>query len=82
MRRLSLPNLRTLLNEVKWTKDFSKIEIWYRHRGAPNDTMMISGKDVVGIGRSFLETEQASIPFHRILKICYEQEVLFDRARI
>ena len=77
-----MPNLRALLNEIKWTKDFSKVEVWYRHRGAPNDTIVIAGSEIVSIGRSFLETTSASIPFHRILKICYEDEVLFDRARL
>ena len=36
----------------------------------------------VRIGRSFIETTSTSIPFHRILKICYDGEVLFDRARL
>ncbi len=77
-----MPDLRTLLNEIKWTKDFSRVKIWYRHRGAPNDTMVLAGSEIVSIGRSFLETTSASIPFHRILKIMYDGEVLFDRARL
>jgi len=77
-----MPDLRALLNEVRWTRDFSKVEVWYRHRGAPNDTMVVRGGEIVGVGRSFLETVSVSIPFHRILKVCYEGEVLFDRARL
>ena len=77
-----MPDLRILLNEIKWTKDFSRVEIWYRHRGAPNDTMVITGSEIISIDRSFLETTSASIPFHRILKIRYDGEVLFDRARL
>jgi hypothetical protein len=77
-----MPDLRALLNEVRWTRDFSKVEVWYRHRGAPNDTMVVSGGEIVGVGRSFVETASAMIPFHRILKVCYEGEVLFDRARL
>jgi len=77
-----MPNLRTLLNELKWTKDLTRVEVWYRHRGAPNDTMVLTGADIIDIGRSFLETPTASIPFHRILKICYDGQVLFDRSQI
>lgn len=77
-----MPSVRAILNELKWTKDLSKAKIWYRHRGAPNDTMIISGADITDIGRSFFETTTASIPFHRILKICYDDTVVFDRSQI
>jgi uncharacterized protein len=77
-----MPSIRALLNELKWTKDLSKAEIWYRHRGAPNDTMIISGTDIINISRSFLETTTASIPFHRILKILYNGEVVFNRSQV
>lgn len=77
-----MPSIRDLLNEIKWTKDLSKAEIWYLHRGAPNDTMIISGSDIVDIGHSFFETTTATIPFHRVFKILYDGEVVFDRRQI
>lgn len=77
-----MPNLRSLLNEIKWTKDLQKIEIWYLHRGAPHDTKIISGVEIVSLGRSFLETTSATIPYHRIIKVLYEGEALFDRWAI
>ena len=77
-----MPNLRNLLNEIKWTKDLQKIEIWYLHRGAPHDTKVISGAEIISLGRSFLETASATIPYHRIIKVLYDGEILFDRWAI
>jgi hypothetical protein len=74
-----MPNLRELLNEIKWTKQLALVEIWYVHRGAPKDTMIITGSDIVAIERSFLQTSTASIPFHRIFKIVYDGKVIFER---
>jgi len=40
---------RDILNELKWkeTCNLTKAEIWYIHRGAPNDTKITSGNDIV-----------------------------------
>ena len=77
--KLNKNGLRVLLNEIKWTKDLEKAEIWYVHRGAPNDTKIISGKDIVFIGKSFFDTATTSIPYHRIFKIVYERKIIFER---
>lgn len=71
--------LRGVLNEIKWTKDLEKAEIWFVHRGAPNDNKIISGKDIVSIRKSFFDTTTASIPYHRIFKIVYEGKIVFER---
>jgi uncharacterized protein (UPF0248 family) len=44
-----------------------------------HNTKSISGFEIVCIGKSFLETTTASIPYHRIIKILYGEETLFDR---
>ena len=76
-----MTNPRDILNELKWKQDFdlSNAEIWYVHRGAPKDTKIISGKDVIKIGKSFMETTTAMIPYHRIFKITYHKKVIFKR---
>lgn len=76
-----MPNLRNVLNELKWRKKFNLEEarIWYIHRGAPSDTKIISGNEIVSIGRSFMETATAMIPYHRIFKIAYKGEIIFKR---
>lgn len=74
-------NPREILNELKWRQDFDldKAEIWYIHRGAPNDTKIISGEEVLELEKSFMQTTTAMIPYHRIFKIIYEGEVIFKR---
>jgi uncharacterized protein (UPF0248 family) len=76
-----MSNPRDVLNKLKWRRDFDlrEAEIWYIHRGAPNDTKIISGKDIVALEKSFMHTTEAMIPYHRIFKIVYDQKVIFER---
>jgi len=76
-----MPNPKDVLNELKWRKSFEleKAEIWYIHRGAPNDTKIISGKEVVKLGKSFMQTNTAMIPYHRVFKIVYGEDIIFMR---
>jgi uncharacterized protein (UPF0248 family) len=53
--------------------------IWYIHRGAPGDNMKILGRDITSLGRSFFDTAEASIPYHRILRIDYRGKTLFEK---
>lgn len=78
-----MPLPRDILNELKWRddRDLLKAEIWYVHRGAPNDTRIISGNEILGLERSFMIIEDASIPYHRIFKIIYEGNVIFERGK-
>jgi uncharacterized protein (UPF0248 family) len=74
---------RKVLNKLRWSKDtdLKKAEIWYVHRGAPNDTKIISGSEITDLGSSFFGTEEATIPYHRIFKIIYQDEVIFERRK-
>jgi len=74
-------NPKDVLNELKWRENLNleKAEIWYIHRGAPNDTKIISGKDIVKLGKSFMQTTTAMIPYHRIFKIAYKGDIIFKR---
>lgn len=73
--------VRDVLNEIKWRDkyDLSKVEIWYIHRGALNDTKIINGDEIKSIGKTFIETSDAMIPHHRIFKIIYDEKTLFIR---
>ena len=73
--------IRDILNEIKWTKELANVRLWYIHRGAPNDTMVLLGSDIVNIGKSYVETKNASIPYHRIILVKYDQQVLFERSK-
>ncbi len=70
-----------MLNEIKWrySPELEGVEIWYLHRGAPDDTKIIEGSEVINIGRDVLETESASIPYHRIRRIIFNGKLIFDR---
>ena len=77
--------VREILNKIKWDgrMDFDQLEVVYLHRGAPNDLKTICGREIVNIGTSFLslKAEGAEIPHHRIVKILYKGEVLFERKK-
>lgn len=80
-----MPRPKEILNELKWRRDrdLTKAEIWYIHRGAPNDTKVISGEDITDLEHSFMVLYDSRlvtrIPFHRIFKIMYEGRVIFER---
>jgi uncharacterized protein (UPF0248 family) len=78
---VNMTNPRDILNELKWKQDcnLEQAEIWYIHRGAPNDTKIISGEDIVKLEKSFMQTTTAMIPYHRIFKIIYEEKIIFKR---
>ena len=74
-----MTNPRDILNELKWKQDcdLNQAEIWYIHRGAPNDTKIMSGKDIIRLDKSFIQTSTAMIPYHRVFKILYEKKSHF-----
>jgi len=76
-----MANPRDILNELKWHDNYSleDAEVWYVHRGAPNDTMIISGKEILDLQKSFMQTTTAMIPYHRIFKITYNEKIIFER---
>jgi len=76
-----MTNPRDILNEFKWREkyDLNEAEIWYVHRGAPNDTRIIYGKNILKLEKSFMKTNSAMIPYHRIFKIIYKDKVIFER---
>ena len=78
-----MTNPRDILNEMKWKKNLNLdlAEVWYVHRGAPNDTKIISGKEIVNLEKSFIQTTTSMIPYHRIYKIIYKDEIIFKRKK-
>ncbi len=74
---------RTVLNEVKWKGcDLSECIIYYENRGSPNDTTIVTGDKIKKIDSMFLILEEIPyekyIPYHRITKIEYEGETIFE----
>ena len=74
---------REILNRLKWTMGDSLDEatVWYLHRGAPGDRLVITGDRILSLDRGFFETDEAVIPYHRILRIEYRGLVVFDKQK-
>jgi uncharacterized protein (UPF0248 family) len=70
-----------MLNELKWreNREFAEVAVTYIHRGAPNDVMVIEGADIVSLDNSFFRTADSSIPYHRIIRIEYRGEAIWER---
>lgn len=78
-----MTNPREILNELKWRddRDLGLAEVFYVHRGAPEDYRILKGSEIIDLGRSFIEVEDAHIPYHRIFQIVYQGDVIFSRER-
>lgn len=77
-----MDNPRDILNELKWRhkRSLEKARVYYIHRGAPGDFRVMKGEEIEDLGRSFIKSEEAHIPYHRVFKIEYgEDEVLLER---
>lgn len=77
---------RLILNEIKWRYDLDRCRVHYIHRGAPGDTKIAQGSEIKEIGKGFLILEgvvhEVYIPYHRIFRIDYEDQTIFDRKRV
>lgn len=76
-------NAKDVLDELKWRKDrdISRAIIFYVHRGAPDDQAVISGTEITHLESSFFHTSEASIPYHRIFRIDYDGQTIFQRNK-
>ena len=76
---------RLLLNEIKWRFDLNRCKVYYIHRGAPGDVKMIEGNLIKNIERGFLViegvVEEVYIPYHRIIRIDYDTQMIFERIK-
>ena len=72
---------REVLNRLRWTEGESLREavVWYVHRGAPGNARKIAGASIISLGRGFFDTDEATIPYHRILRIDYNGRILFEK---
>ncbi len=72
-------SVREILNKIRWAGDFSSVEIWYVHRGAPNNVRIIKGTMIDDIGRSFIQVGNSMIPHHRVFRMLYHDKPVFER---
>ena len=75
---------RDIFNEIKWRFDISKCRIFHIHRGAPGNVKVVDGSMIKSIDTSFLVLqgilEDVYIPYHRITRIEYDNQIIFDRT--
>lgn len=53
--------------------------ITYVHRGAPGDVLEVTGRDVRDVARGWLVLEGAQIPWHRVLRIELDGDLVWER---
>jgi uncharacterized protein (UPF0248 family) len=74
---------RPILNEIKWRLDLNRCKVYYIHRGVPGDVKMIEGSIIKNIERGFLVlkgvVEEVYIPYHRIIRIDFNNNIIFER---
>lgn len=78
---------KDLLNEIKWKGDYdiSKCNIYYINRGSLDNIAIVEGGQIIEIGKGFLILEgipdEKYIPYHRIIRIEYEDLVIFEKKQ-
>ncbi|HDJ50589.1 MAG TPA: DUF504 domain-containing protein [Thermoprotei archaeon] len=74
---------RDTLLKIFWIKrSLEDVKVELLFRGAPNDKVYITGKDIKHIGRHWLVTYSAGeIPYHRVLRIYYKNKLVFSRFK-
>ena len=72
---------REVLNRIRWSEEggLAKTTVWYVHRGAPGDVAKADGSKIKLLGSLFFETAEASIPYHRVLRIDCDGRTVFRR---
>jgi uncharacterized protein len=63
--------------------DFSQVRVDYINRGSPEDRSSVLGSDIVNLGSGGMEIQSEDgkkhIPFHRVLRICYQGVPTWER---
>ena len=82
MRRGTAKDALAALRWKEHVEDWSRVRVLIRHHGAPGDEKTLKGDRITGLGSSFFEVDsETSIPYHRILRIEHEGEVVYQRGR-
>ena len=79
--RTSHALLLRLMHDLQY--DLSKAEIEYLDRGAPGDISAVKGDDIISLKSGVMEIRSdlltKSIPIHRIRRISYQGEMLWEK---
>jgi uncharacterized protein (UPF0248 family) len=75
---------REVLNRLMWDPSAGGMEgvvVVIRHRGAAMDEKSIPAGYITSAGKGSFETSEATIPYHRVLRICRGDAILFERRK-
>lgn len=73
---------KNVLNMILWhpEMDVKKCSVTYVHRGAPGNLKKISCRRINNLERGFLILDdETQIPCHRILKIEYDNHLMWNK---
>ena len=73
---------KNIINMILWHPhmQITETEITYIHRGLPENLKMINGDSITKLERGFLILKEGTqIPFHRIVKIIYNNKILWQK---
>ncbi|MDI6883895.1 MAG: RNA repair domain-containing protein [Hadesarchaea archaeon] len=75
------------MNKLKWSGGgIQDARVTILHRGAPGDKRIITGEDILELGRGFMRVVspegEVEIPYHRILRIELGDQVLWEKRGV
>jgi uncharacterized protein (UPF0248 family) len=75
---------REVLNELKWRHEaLDEAVVYYVHRGAPDDTGIVTGDRIRELHHSWIEIpgpeSNTMIPYHRVLRIDRGAQTIWTR---
>ena len=81
VKKAALPEI---LSKLKWGEnyDFHIVKIYYIHRGAPDDYMIMYGAEIEDVKGGFIIKKDGTyIPLHRVFLVKYEGKTLYKNER-
>jgi uncharacterized protein (UPF0248 family) len=64
--------------------EFDRVSVEYVNRGAPGDRSTVQGGRILNLDAQYMEvdagTHIACIPYHRILRILYDGDIVWERG--
>lgn len=78
----SVATAREVLNALRWRsdRDLRRARIEYADRLRPEGMRVIVGSEIVDLERRYFTTAATRLPYYKILRITYGDEVVFERT--
>ena len=80
--RTSHALLLRLRHDAKF--DFRKVSVEYVDRGAPGDRSAVLGDQILGLERGGMQIKsikgETYIPFHRMRRISYDGQIMWEKS--